>query len=425
VVFPAELENESGPAGDFHKLEERRLAYVALTRAKQKLWLSAIDRKYKRPSPFFKEATGFEKDKVLAGIELVINDKHEKSEYDKNIEIITALDPARKAYEILNELRTLPADDGMISRARTLIAELRKEALKVTSVDAPKDKRREFLEAVGVDDDMPVDIESITEPPRDVIYDLLEILGTDEKPFSFSAIDTYKVCPLKFKFNYILRLPVPPQAALTFGSHMHALIEDYFKEIKVNNRRMEPDEVMALYKQKWDTSGYIDKSQERRYLSQGEGILDGFLKNSAFLACIPEAQEMKFNLDINGSKLIGFIDQINIYDDKSIEIIDFKTGKPKNQKSADESLQLSIYAIACRDIYGRLPEKVTFYNLTNNEKVSSSRTEEQLEETYNGLCADIDNILAEKTKGAECFRENPGFHCRWCSYNWVCPYQEE
>jgi ATP-dependent exoDNAse (exonuclease V) beta subunit len=50
--FPAELMKEEKPEGDFQIQEERRLFYVALTRARQRLTLSTIVNKFKKPSPF-------------------------------------------------------------------------------------------------------------------------------------------------------------------------------------------------------------------------------------------------------------------------------------------------------------------------------------------------------------------------------------
>src|SRR5689334_24674019 len=53
--FPADLMKEEKPRGDFHIQEERRLFYVALTRARQQLTLSTIVNKRKKESPFLED----------------------------------------------------------------------------------------------------------------------------------------------------------------------------------------------------------------------------------------------------------------------------------------------------------------------------------------------------------------------------------
>src|SRR3990170_1409103 len=54
-VFPEALMKEALPPGDFHVQEERRLFYVALTRARRRLTLSTLTGKRKAPSIFLKD----------------------------------------------------------------------------------------------------------------------------------------------------------------------------------------------------------------------------------------------------------------------------------------------------------------------------------------------------------------------------------
>jgi len=68
IPIPDELIKEILPIGDFHLQEERRLFYVGMTRAKEKLFLTAADyygegKREKKLSPFIFEALG---DKVLS-----------------------------------------------------------------------------------------------------------------------------------------------------------------------------------------------------------------------------------------------------------------------------------------------------------------------------------------------------------------------
>lgn len=63
IPIPAELIKEVLPVGDYHLEEERRLFYVGMTRAKEKLFLTAADyygegKREKKLSPFIFEALG-------------------------------------------------------------------------------------------------------------------------------------------------------------------------------------------------------------------------------------------------------------------------------------------------------------------------------------------------------------------------------
>jgi len=54
-------------------------------------------------------------------------------------------------------------------------------------------------------------------------------------------------------------------------------------------------------------------------------------------------------VQIAGTKLTGRIDRVDRAPDGSVVIVDYKTGKARSQEDADESLQLSIYAMAAHE----------------------------------------------------------------------------
>jgi RecB family exonuclease len=78
--------------------------------------------------------------------------------------------------------------------------------------------------------------------------------------------------------------------------------------------------------------------------------------------------------------ITGSIDRIDRLPSGGIEIVDYKTGRVSSQKGVDESLQLSIYALACRDALGLgTPERVTLYFTESALRLSTTRTDEQLD----------------------------------------------
>ena len=80
------------------------------------------------------------------------------------------------------------------------------------------------------------------------------------------------------------------------------------------------------------------------------------------------------------SVVTGSIDRIDRLPSGGIEVIDYKTGKVSSQKGVDESLQLSIYALACRDALGLgTPERVTLYFTETATRLSTTRTGAQLD----------------------------------------------
>jgi len=114
--------------------------------------------------------------------------------------------------------------------------------------------------------------------------------------------------------------------------------------------------------------------------------------------------------------VVGSIDRIDRLPSGGIEVIDYKTGSPASQKAVDESLQLSIYALACRDALGLgTPERVTLYFTESATRMSTTRTDEQLDLARADILARVARIRAGE------FTANPGDACRWCNWRAMCP----
>jgi len=100
-------------------------------------------------------------------------------------------------------------------------------------------------------------------------------------------------------------------------------------------------------------------------------------------------------------------------------VIDFKTGKAKTQDDADESLQLSVYALAAQRELGCVASSLVLINLENGTAIESRRTPKEL------LAAEEEvKTIAAKIAAGE-FDPRPSGACAWCSYQSICPTQEE
>ena len=105
--------------------------------------------------------------------------------------------------------------------------------------------------------------------------------------------------------------------------------------------------------------------------------------------------------------------------DGSVNIVDYKTGKARSQEDADESLQLSIYAMAAKEKWGYPVGALVFHNLEGNVPVFSRRTEFQLEAARERMLAVARGIAAGD------FEPKVGFHCNFCAFRGLCTAQEK
>jgi len=116
--------------------------------------------------------------------------------------------------------------------------------------------------------------------------------------------------------------------------------------------------------------------------------------------------------------VIGRIDRIDRMEGNCVRVIDYKTGVPWDQKDADDSLQLSIYAMGATELRYAARELVLL-NVRGNEEVITARTPAQLERARRKIEDTAEGISAHQ------FDPKPGMHCRWCSFIRLCPATEQ
>ena len=117
-------------------------------------------------------------------------------------------------------------------------------------------------------------------------------------------------------------------------------------------------------------------------------------------------------------EIVGRMDRMDRLDGKAVRVVDYKTGVPRDQRFADESLQLSIYAMGVRQL-GYEPKELVLINVQDNTAVFTQRLEKQLDGARSRIEKAAEGIAAGK------FTPTPGQHCRWCDYRRLCPATEQ
>jgi RecB family exonuclease len=250
--------------------------------------------------------------------------------------------------------------------------------------------------------------------------------------FSYSQFDAYEKCPALYAFRHLYRVPtLDTVAAFTFGSTAHAAFQAFTKERRERAASGEPppgrEDLAQLFAAEWKPTGFPDRTSEETYRRRIGTLLDNFWTGE--LAGAGEAlhEELPFELRIDpgdGSpvvRIVGSIDRVDALPSGGIEVVDYKTGSPKSQKGVDENLQLSIYALACRDaLHLGTPERVTLYFTEAAIRMSTVRTDDQLDAAHDELLARAAVIRSGD------FRATPSHDaCRRCDYRAICPSRAE
>jgi putative RecB family exonuclease len=250
----------------------------------------------------------------------------------------------------------------------------------------------------------------------------LRVSNPTETPRALSAsgIETYNTCPLKYRLRTEWKLSGEPSAALQFGATMHRVLHEYHRARAAGNAPA-ADQVIAMFKRELAASRMADPVQHELYERQGIVQLERFLARTDHPA--PEAvlaNEQSFLVQIDGVDVTGRIDRIDRLNPAGVVmIVDYKTGAPKSEEDAEESLQLSLYAIAARQQWGHTPVRLAFHNLEDDSIVSTAPDLGQEKKTRTAV-ASVAKGIAEKK-----FEPKPSFSCRFCEYQTICPATEE
>lgn len=232
---------------------------------------------------------------------------------------------------------------------------------------------------------------------------------------SYTAASIYEKCPLAYRYQYIEGLEVPPSPHLSFGRSLHAALEWFYGRDVPKPPSLE--ELLSYLETCWDGEGYADPEEESSFLSHARQVLESFYYRNRDNFRLPVAVERRFEIPMDGYLLTGVIDRVDRHPDGSYEVIDYKTNRrlPELSRLRDD-LQLPIYQIASRELWGITPSKLTFYYLLMNQKFTTSpRDDNALERVKSRLSRIAEGISAGN------FSPNPNPLCPWCSFQDICP----
>lgn len=247
----------------------------------------------------------------------------------------------------------------------------------------------------------------------------LPVLDGLQARLSASAVESYERCGLQFKLERDWRLSAKPAAAMQYGAAVHRVLKTYFDSVR-QGRTKTDDELIEEFRRELSEAKIQERYQHELYEKQGIAQLRAFLVTARTIPPVDVLHtEESFNIRMGETSLAGRIDRIDRRTDGSVAIIDYKTGKARDQENADESLQLSLYALAVREKWGYTVGALMFYNLEENVPVISTRSEGQ-------LVAARDRVQAAAQGIADgIFKTKTGRHCDFCAYRSLCPRQEK
>ena len=309
---------------DGHIAEEARLAYVAMTRARKRLYMTYADTYLRQAGP--------------------------------SVFLDMAAPEAESRSLTRGSARLQPADVLLPREAEVLLASHRSALTNGVPARAA---------ALGLD------VAFLTDPESGEPF---ESYGGDRNPttvqidhFSPTTLNDYLKCPRLYWYNHHPGLVEEPRSvAMERGGFLHKVLEDFhakegeWRPLDSEHQKEWLEAALQGHLESYlvHMEGVLDRKREER---QVRSLLTNYIRFVTGLQQIRRlrtiATELRFRLQLDGSDIVGKIDRVNDVGDGEVEVVDYKTGAGRPMKYAYEAyfgpelydVQLALYYIACKE----------------------------------------------------------------------------
>ena len=271
-------------------------------------------------------------------------------------------------------------------------------------------------------------MQSQTSPTQDTFVDDSPspvIVTADAKSnaqtWSATRLKSLMLCPRQFRYAYVDLIPAVPTAPLVFGRVVHQALL-FIHQWQMDEKVLPPvNETLAHFDGLWQRA----LEEENPFFRQGapspeqhsklgHEILRGYLR-SIEETRPPLAAELSFEIAVGNDTLRGVIDRIDEQED-GLVIVDFKSGARKlSQSEIARDLQLTVYAFAAQQLYGRPTARVAQYYLRDGTYLRSLRGPDD----FAWLIADL-LPHARRALRDEQYPARLGYWCNWCDFRESC-----
>jgi putative RecB family exonuclease len=239
----------------------------------------------------------------------------------------------------------------------------------------------------------------------------------------------FKACPLLYRFRTIDRLPETPSRVAVRGTIVHAVLERLFdlpraERTLASAREMLPNLWQQLVEQEPEVAelfaGDATGDELAEWLDSAGALLGNYFALEDPARFEPAAREQLVEVVIDGVRLRGYVDRLDVNDAGDIRVIDYKTGAtPREAFEAKALSQMKFYALVLWRTRGVVPRQLRLMYLADTDTLSYAPDAEELAKFERTLLAIWAAI--ERATVAGDFRPSPSALCAWCDHQALCP----
>jgi len=154
------------------------------------------------------------------------------------------------------------------------------------------------------------------------------------------------------------------------------------------------EKILSIYEEEWISTWYDSPEAMKENYDLGKKIIKRYWEELNAEPPKVIAVEQSFNVKIGDYTLFGYIDRIDELPNGNLAIIDYKTGQAKSALTAEDKEQLLIYQMAIEDprLFNRKVEKLIYYYLDEGKVQEFVGKEEDKEKLSRSLIERINKI---------------------------------
>lgn len=198
-------------------------------------------------------------------------------------------------------------------------------------------------------------------------------------------------------------------------------VELFSEDSKIKESdRLSSSRLKKIYNQDFIVDGYLSKEIREKYFVKGWKSLEFFLKDYklnkphrlVFL-------EKKFSFKIGSDIIKGTIDRVDRLEDGSLEIIDYKTGNTKETLTYQEKRQLILYQLFLEEYLQEKVTKLSYYYLETGAKLSFKASLKDKDKLKEQILSEIKAIYSRD------FSPKPSPLCKFCDFANICEFKQK
>jgi putative RecB family exonuclease len=246
------------------------------------------------------------------------------------------------------------------------------------------------------------------------------------RSLSPTRVTSFTDCPLAFRLRAIDKLPEPPSPHTTKGTLVHRVLERLVWDHPAPERtaQVATTELERAWAELQDDPEYtmlgLDAEAAAAFLADAAQLVANYFALEDPARVVAAGVEVCLEADLDGLRLRGIIDRLDLNATGDLVVVDYKTGRaPAERYERAKLTGVHLYALLCEQTLGKVPVEVRLLHLREPLSITATPSTQTLRGQRVRTLAVWKAI--ERACEQDDFRPRPSPLCEYCGFHAWCP----